>query len=164
MAKAFDVRVEQRFEGGSMAVALDRLTDRMKRQALRRIMAASGSHLAKEIRSEIKERDMPYSRGRNAQERRKSREKGLKPLVRTIKVKAWARFEKGLVGSIVGPGHPEGGHGHLVERGHLLPSGGSTVAHRFQEAAERDIRRTLFQHQRNTLAAWMKKQRAKGKL
>lgn len=194
MAKAkFTISVKEDFDGLSMQRALSRLDDRMKRQALRRIAAKSGSVLAKEIRKQIKQRDMPYSRKVNEVEARK---KTGPPLDKTIKVRQWSKFEKGLVGAVVGPEWKTAKHGHLVEFGHRVQGrfrvkfrafslrsllrgkfklrnyrlgrrkvqGGMTIAHHFQEDAGEAVKHRLFAEQRTALGQWMRKQRAKGKL
>ena len=116
----FGATVREDFGGTSMAAYLARMTDKMQRGAIRSMMTKSGTLLAKEVRNQIKQRDMPYSRGRNAAERRKARKEGTKPLRLTITSRAWSRPAKGLIGRVVGPGYRGGKHGHLVEHGHRI--------------------------------------------
>lgn len=99
---------------------LERLPAKMQRGAIRPMTNKSSTILRKEIVNQIKRRNMPYSRNRNRAERKKARDAGSKPLVRTITKKYWSRPSRGLVGYVVGPAYHGGQHGHLVERGHRI--------------------------------------------
>ena len=154
---SFSLRVKEDFGGVAMRQYMDQLADRMKRGVIRKMVAAAGQTLVKEVRVQLNSRDMPYSRARDVDARRRSRSRGVKPLSLTIKKKAWSKRDKGLIGSVVGPAFPAGAHGHLVEFGHRITgqrkdksksfrsdrktirrSGDRTVAHKFQtEAAEK---------------------------
>jgi len=114
------VEVKEDFDGMTMQQYMYRMTPRMHRTALRYAVKKAGTRLAKEIRSQIKRRDMPYSRARNPEERKKSRQLGLKPLVRTVAARPWTVPMRGIIGIVVGPKWPEGAHGHLVEFGHRI--------------------------------------------
>jgi len=117
---AFEMKVVQDFHGQDLLQFLEGLDAKLQRGAFRKMVGAAGTQLAKEIRRQIGKRDILYSRGRNPAERRKSRRRGVKPLKRTIKSRAWSRSSRGIIGSVVGPAWPEGAHGHLVERGHRI--------------------------------------------
>lgn len=120
--KTFDMEVKQTFGGGNVDLLtyLKQFDAKLQRTAIRKMVAAAGTQLAREIRVQIKRRDMPYSRARNAAERRKARERTAKPLLRTIRSRAWSRAAKGLFGAVVGPAYDGGRHGHLVEFGHEI--------------------------------------------
>ncbi len=183
--KAFSMKMEEDFHGMQMKQYLDSMSDKMQRGAVRSMMSKSGTILSKEIRNQLKRLDMPYSRARNAAERKKARKTGQKPLVRTIGKRAWSRRSKGLIGTVVGPKYPEGAHGHLVEFGHRITghrrsgrlgrlrrgrlarmfgrrrvrgSGSRTVAHGFQEHAGRVAEREMMIAQKHALAAFIRKQ------
>ncbi len=134
---------------------LTELDAKLKRGVMRKMVAAGGSQLAKEIREQIKKRDMPYSRGRNAAERRKARQAGTKPLIRTIAVRRWSKPQKGLLGAVVGPAWPTGAHGHLVERGHRITGHkvGRTQGRRRIFGSGNRTRAHLFQAEANARAA-----------
>lgn len=151
----FQYQVTEDFDGLTMQQYLDRMVDKLHRAALRNATKKAGAMLAAEIRRQIKTRDMPYSRARNAQERRKARKGGQVPLARTIQSRAWTVPRRGIIGVVVGPKWPEGAHGHLVEFGHRIAGhawgggkkgrrlmhrrisrqGERTIAHGFQAAA-----------------------------
>ena len=112
--------VKEDFGGMTMQQYLHQMVGKMHRQALRTAVRTSGTKLAAEVRRQIKRRDMPYSRARNAAERRKSRAMGQVPLSRTVSARPWTVPMKGIIGIAVGPKWPEGAHGHLVEFGHRI--------------------------------------------
>jgi hypothetical protein len=117
---AFQVDLKQDFDGLTMQQWVHRLAPKIQRGVLRVAVQKSGTLLAREIRRQIKRRDMPYSRARNAAERRKSRSMGVKPLVQTIATKVWSVPGKGIIGIAVGPDWNHAKHGHLVEFGHKI--------------------------------------------
>lgn len=181
MRGSYEVQFKENFAGTSMAVYLERMSDKMKRGAIRGMMSKSGTVLAREIRAQLKRENMPYSRARNADERRKARKSGSRPLQNTIKTRAWSRPRKGLIGVVVGPSYPAGAHGHLVEFGHKITGrsrvklklfgklrrigrrrvarhGNMTVAHPFQQRAQVEVRGDLMGVQERALAAFIRKQ------
>jgi len=173
--------VQQNFNGKTMAGFIQGLEDRVARQVLRKATSKAGTILAREIRVQIKRRNMPYSRARNAAERRKSRERGDKPLIRTISKRSWSRPAKGLIGCVVGPTWPAGAHGHLVEFGHKITghaalrvsrkkrlrrigrfqikrSGDRTKAHLFQTEAMKNVQRRVYAELEAAMRVFMAKQ------
>jgi len=117
---AFHVQVKEDFDGLNLAQYLARMNDKMHRGALRKMVGRSGTILAAEVRKQIKRRDMPYSRARNAAERKKAKSAGQVPLARSIKNRAWSRPQRGLIGTVVGAEWKVAKHGHLVEFGHRI--------------------------------------------
>ena len=99
---------------------LNGLTPKAQRGALRAMTSKAGVLLSREIRRQIKRRDMPYSRARNPAERRAAKGRGQTPLAYTIKKRAWKKPQKGIIGTVVGPAYPAGAHGHLAEFGHKI--------------------------------------------
>ena len=137
MGSRFGIQVQHNFGGGlDMLDYLNGLDDSIRRTVVRKMVRAGGTILAKEIRSEIKKRDMPYARGRTAATRKSARQSGQKPLIRTIGQKAWSNPRKGIIGTVVGPQYPAGAHGHLVEKG-VVTATRRTVAHHFQRDANK---------------------------
>lgn len=116
----FELTVKQDFNGRPIQQYLDQLDSSMQQQAIKKMVAEAGKVLAKEIKTQIARRDMPYSRTRNAASRRRARQKGQKPLIRTIAVRPFIKKKRGIVGAIAGPAYPAGAHGHLAEFGHKI--------------------------------------------
>jgi hypothetical protein len=159
-----DVRVKENFDGMNMATYIHRMEDKLHRAAQRKVVGKQATELAKEIRKQIKLRNMPYSRSRTRESRRLARERGQKPLVKTIKTKTWNVRRRGIIGKIVGSEWPAGNHSHLVERGFTHnKSGWQTVAHRYQEEAEHNFRKRANDIAIEGFKEWLRKQRSKGK-
>lgn len=116
----FELKTIEDFAGQRMQQYLSRMDDKMQRGAVRQMASKAGTILVNAIRAELNRANMPYSRTRNAAERKKARQSGQKPLVRTIGKRAWSRRNRGIIGTVVGPMYPAGAHGHLVERGHKI--------------------------------------------
>lgn len=99
---------------------LEALPAKAQRGAIRKMTDKGSSVLQKEIKRQIKMRDMPYSRRKNAASRKRTKQRGQKPLLSTIKKKYWAKPARGIVGYVVGATWPAGSHAHLVEWGHRI--------------------------------------------
>jgi hypothetical protein len=84
------------------------------------MVGAGGSILAKKIRKVLPHMVSDEARSKSTASRRKARNDGTPPLVRTIRVRTRSKGRKGIVYAVVGPAYPAGAHGHLVEFGHAI--------------------------------------------
>ena len=157
------------FGGLDMATALSRMTEDMKRRAVRVAVRKAGTVLAKEIRREIKSRDMPYSRMHNAKAKRRSKDRGAVPLALAIRTRYWAKPSRGIIGTVVGAAWDlKAYHSHLVELGHRITGhrnqpgirrqGERTVAHHFQRDASEKSKHRIYDEIRSAVASWIRKQ------
>lgn len=99
---------------------LEGLPAKAQRVAIRKMTDKGSSVLQKEVKRQIKMRHMPYSRRNSLAARKRTKAKGQKPLLSTIKKKYWSKPRRGIVGYVVGATWPEGAHAHLVEWGHKI--------------------------------------------
>jgi HK97 gp10 family phage protein len=139
MAKASYADFRMQWQGAdahALADYFDELTDKLQRKIARKMVRAGGTVVAKYMREEIKSLDMPYSRARNRKSRAKAKAKNQKPLFKTIGQKPYKVPLKGIIGTRVGPRHPEGAHGIIVDVGGNHPWG-RTKAHKFMEKARK---------------------------
>jgi hypothetical protein len=126
MAKASYADFRMQWQGAdahALADYFDELTDKLQRKIARKMVRAGGTVVAKYMREEIKSLDMPYSRARNRKSRAKAKAKNQKPLFKTIGQKPYKVPLKGIIGTRVGPRHPEGAHGIIVDVGGNHPWG-----------------------------------------
>lgn len=159
-----DAKVVEDFHGMQMAAYINVMEDKLHRAAQRRVVSLQAKELSKEIRRQLKSADMPYSRARTRASRRVAREKGQKPLQKTVKSKTWNVKKRGILGKIVGPSWPAGAHAHLVERGFIHnKSGRMTRAHWFQRDAEERVASKAKQIAIDGFKEWIRQQRRKGK-
>jgi hypothetical protein len=120
----FTVEVKHNF-GPQNLDLLDYLKDldqKLKKGVIRKMVTAAGTVLVKQIRKEIKERNMPNSRatGKDRKAIKAMKAQGTVPLVQTIGKRTWSKERRGIIGCVVGPVWPQGAHGHLVEFGHKI--------------------------------------------
>ena len=159
-----DVDVIEDFNGFQLAAYVSVMTRDLQTKAEKKIVSEQAKRLAKEVRRQIQAADMPWSRGRTRELRRVARERGIKPLIRTIAIKTFNIKDKGIVGKIVGARWPEGAHSHLVERGFRHPkSGRTTKAHRYQEKAMKAVEREMQNISVEALRKWIRELDKKGR-
>lgn len=152
-----DVRYVEDFSGFQLAAYVSTMSAKLQTTAQKKVISKQATELAKEVRRQIKAADMRWSRARTREARRSLREKGIRPLQKTIVTKSFKTRNKNIVGKVVGAKWPQGAHSHLVERGFRHPkSGRHTVAHRYQQKAVARVRMNMESIAVGELKKWMR--------